>query len=60
MDEIHDSGYQNDCDRCLYDLHHCPLCDDVVGHNHFHEWPLTDKYVELIVQVFSIPPLEGT
>jgi hypothetical protein len=27
----------DDCDLCLYDLHYCPICDDAVGHFHWHE-----------------------
>ncbi len=26
-----------DCDRCLYDRHHCPVCIDVVGCGHLHD-----------------------
>lgn len=37
MGTIHDSGYDKDCDLCLFDKHYCGTCEDVVGHNHWHE-----------------------
>lgn len=37
MEDIHDQGYNPDCDDCLFDRHSCDVCDDVVGHNHWHE-----------------------
>ena len=60
MDEIHDGGYNRECDMCLYDLHHCPLCDDVVGHAHFHEVVLTPEHIASIVQVIKEAHLEAS
>lgn len=30
-------GCDHCCDTCNRDGHYCPICNDVVGHNHTHE-----------------------